>query len=137
MRSSFNGNFFAFNKKPRKKSYDDDDAKGNNIKKKNKVLFDNPKKFNVKRLRSSVVDNIPTLKYKSEVTRSKTNPIKKFFKNNSKTNSFDDKLCKNSNNNNKFSKIDSSTMEKIKKKRRSLSIKQKEVIDKWKNKIQL
>ena len=137
MRSSFNGNFFAFNKKPSKKSYDEDDVKENNIKKKNKVLFETPKKFGVKRMRSSFVDNKPTLTFKNDVTRAKTNPIKRLFKINKKSISFDDNLLKICKNRNKINKIDSGVIEKIKRKRCSLSIKQNEVIDKWKNNIQI
>ena len=132
IRSSFNGNFFNFNKKTRKKSYDEDDVKENSIKKKNKILFDAPKKFGVKRLKSSICDNKPTLRDKCNVIRAKTNPIKR-LKINSSANSFDDKLLKICEKRNKINKIEIS----IRKKRRSLSIKQKEVIDKWKNKIKI
>ena len=135
MKSSFNGHFFVFNKKPRKKSYDEDDAKGNNIKKKNKVLFETPRKLGIKRMKSSVVDNKSTLTFKSDVTRAKTNPIRRLFKINNKSYSFDDNLLKICKKRKEINKIESGIMEKIRKKRRSLSIKQKDVIDKWKNKI--
>ena len=88
-------------------------------------------------MKSHVVDNKSKLAFKSAVTRAKTNPIKRLFKINKKSNSFDNKLLNIYKKRNKINKVDSSVMEKIRKKRCSLSIKQNEVIDKWKNNIQI
>ena len=137
MKSSFNGQFFSFNKKPsRKKSLDDQKNKGN-VKQSPKELFDQPKKIEFKRLRSSIFRKKTDFKSKIEVSRSRTYPIKIVNKNQKKSKSFDDNLFKVAEKRKKIIEIDKNEIEKIKKKRYSLLSKRKEVISKWINKMDI
>ena len=139
LKSSFNGNFFAFSKKPTRKGSIEEDKKGI-LKKSSKEVFDNNNK-SVKRLRSSIVSNVTNLNTKHDnikKIRSKTNPIKGFTTQRiiQKSKSFDEytlMVCKNRNINNK---VESNIMNGLMQKRRSLSNKQKEVMENWKNIIE-
>ena len=137
MRSSLNANCLAFNRKPaRKKSFDEDDKK-ETIKRNSKGLFDNPKKVVLKRLKSSVFDdNKSRFNHKSDVTRANTNPIKRVYKGRGKRKSFDDNKLSICSKRNNVKKIETDVIQKIRKKRRSLSGKQKEIMDKYWNKIE-
>ena len=138
LKSSFNGNFFAFSKKPTRKGSIEDDKKGI-LKQGSKEIFENNK--SVKRLRSSIVSNVSNLNAKTDnikKIRSKTNPIKGFSTQRIiyKAKSFDEHallICKNRNINNR---VESNIMNGLIQKRRSLSNRQKEVIEKWKNTIE-
>jgi hypothetical protein len=141
MKSSFNGQFFAFNKKQIRKGSIEVEDKKNKLTKTAKELFEKNEKPGCKRLRSSIVSNISHLNTKHDnikKIRSKTNPIKGFLTNRVKikAKSFDDSLlnvCKSRYKNNK---VESNIMNGLKQKRLSLSIKQNGIIEKWKNKIE-
>ena len=135
-KSSLNGNFFAFSKKPRKKSYADDDKILKNEPNKNN-LFDTPKKFGFKRLKSSILGKKNDLN-SNDISRSKTNPIKRLSisKIKTKPKSLDDKILKECKKRNKLNKVESNIIENLRRITTSLSGKKKEVIDKWKNKIE-
>ena len=81
MKSLINGSIYAFSKKPIKKASIEniEDNKNNSKENKNlKILFDtNPKKFDFKSLKSSVVGNKGNYNNINDLNRSKTNPIKK------------------------------------------------------------
>ena len=136
MKSTVNGTFFAFSKRPRKKSYADDDKITKNDSKKNN-LFDAPKKFGFKRLKSSILGKKTDFN-SNDISRSKTNPIKRFSigKIKTKPKSLDDKIMKEFKKRKKINKIESNIIENLRRITRSLSGKKKEVIDKWKNKIE-
>ena len=135
MKSTFNGNFFAFNKNHRKKSLVDDDKKMKRGS--NKHLFDNPKKFGFKRLRSSILGKKSNFD-SNEISRSKTNPIKRLSVGKIKLGpkSLDDKILKNYKKRKKINKIESDIIENLRRITRSLSGKKRNVIDKWKNIIE-
>ena len=85
MRSSVNGNFFAFKKKRSRKGSLEEPTKKAKIKEHQKEFFDNVKNIGVKRLRSSIVGNKSSF-YKdnnqNNERKSKTNPFRKLNKNN-------------------------------------------------------
>ena len=135
MKSSFNGQFISFNKKPARKKSIEEPKNIGNIKQSPKDLFDNSKKVEVKRLRSSIFGKKSCFKNKSDVPRSKTNPIKS-FRIRKKSKSFDDKLLNIFKKRNKIIEIDSIEMERIRNKRFfSLIDKKKNIISKWQKKF--
>ena len=135
MKSSFNGQFISFNKKPARKKSIEEPKNIGNIKQSPKDLFDNSKKVEVKRLRSSIFGKKSCFKNKSDVPRSKTNPIKS-FRIRKKSKSFDDKLFNIFKKRNKIIEIDSIEMERIRNKRFfSLIDKKKNIISKWQKKF--
>ena len=95
-------------------------------------------------MRSSIVSNVSNLNNKTDNVkikkiRSRTNPIKGFFTQRIiyKSKSFDEHVlivCKNRNINNR---VESNIMNGLMQKRHSLSNRQKEVIEKWKNAIEI
>ena len=105
-----------------------------------KVLFEAPKQLGFKRLKSSVLGNKNNYNSINEHNKSKTIPIKKKFvvkkKNIKKSISIDNNTLKNLCKNNIIDKIENDEKEKIGKKRRSSSGKEKEKIEKLLNKIE-
>ena len=148
MKSLFNGSIFAFSRKPARKKSSKEGIEFENHKKlkegqnkNNLPIFDNNNKLGPKRLRSSVVRNKSNFNnINNSTNRSKTNPVikyakkKKVLKNTIK--SLDNstlKICQKINN---LNNLENEVMEKIRQKRRSLSGGKKEVINKWKSKIE-
>ena len=144
MKSLINGSIFAFSKKkPQRKASIEEgmEPKLNNKDNKNlKVLFEAPKQLGFKRLKSSVLGNKNNYNSINEHSKSKTIPIKKKFvvkkKNIKKSISIDNNTLKNLCKNNIIDKIENDEKEKIGKKRRSSSGKEKEKIEKLLNKIE-
>ncbi len=145
LKSLINGSIFTFTKKPtRKASKEDEEDKKNNNNNNNKdnknlkVLFDNQKKFGFKRLKSSVVGNKGNFRNINDLTKSRTIPIKKIFSKRirKKSKSIDNTLLNNYKKNDILDKIQKEEYEKIRKERKSLSGKQKEILDKWRNNIE-
>jgi hypothetical protein len=147
MKSLINGSIFAFSKKkPQRKASIEEgmDPKINNNNKDNKnlkILFEAPKQLGCKRLKSSVLANKNNYNNINEHNKSKTIPIKKKFvvkknTNVKKSTSIDNNTLKNYCKNNIIDKIESDEKEKIGKKRRSSSGKQKEKIEKLLNEIE-
>ena len=140
MRSSVNGNFFAFKKKRSRKGSLEEPTKKAKIKEHQKEFFDNVKNIGVKRLRSSIVGNKSSF-YKdnnqNNEMKSKTNPFRKLNKNKKKLKfkSFDENILKVSKKRKKNNKIEN--VQNIRQKSSSLPVKKKEIIDKWKNKIEI
>ena len=133
MRSSLNGQFLNFTKKSsRKKSIDEPPSKAS-IGKKN-ITDLSPKKVGFKRLKSSFFRNTTEIS-NIEITRAKTNPIKRIIKE-KLSKSFDDKLLIVFQNRNKENEIDSENRERFRKTIRSLSGKKNEVISKWRKKVE-
>ena len=134
MRSSVNGNFFAFKKKRSRKGSLEEPTKKAKIKEHQKEFFDNVKNIGVKRLRSSIVGNKSSF-YKdnnqNNEMKSKTNPFRKLNKNKKKLKfkSFDENILKVSKKRKKNNKIEN--VQNIRQKSSSLPVKKKEIIDKW------
>ena len=141
MKSSFNGPFLNFNKKPINIKDKKESGKKGEKKHKLRGLFDEDnfeKKVLVKRLKSSIVGNNSVFNKKKDFTRSKTNPMTKINvnKNRKKAKSFDGNIlniCKNRNN---IIKLEIDTLSKINQKRRSLSNKKKQLLDKFRRNLE-
>ena len=132
MRSSFNSNFLAFNKrKPRKGSLEGLTKKVK-IKQHSREL-EKVKTPGVKRLRSSNFVNKSILN--NNESKAKTNPDRKLNKNKNKHKSFDDIALRVSKKRKKV-RIATDIIEDIKKKSSSFSIKKKDVINKMKTTIE-
>ena len=132
MRSSFNSNFLAFNKrKPRKGSLEGLTKKVK-IKQHSREL-EKVKTPGVKRLRSSNFVNKSILN--NNESKAKTNPDRKLNKNKNKHKSFDDIALRVSKKRKK-DRIATDIIEDIKKKSSSFSIKKKDVINKMKTTIE-
>ena len=140
MKSLINGSIFAFSRKPTKQSVEEEGEKKNKeLKNSNsKVLFDTtPKKFGFKRLKSSILQNKSNINSINSLNRTRSPNFKDSRKKNKKSaKSFDYKKNKISTKRIKILKIENISTERIRKKRRSLSNKEKVVLDKWKNLIE-
>ena len=89
-------------------------------------------------MKSSIVGNNSVFNKKKDFTRSKTNPMTKINvnKNRKKAKSFDGNIlniCKNRNN---IIKLEIDTLSKINQKRRSLSNKKKQLLDKFRRNLE-
>ena len=137
MKSLINGSIFAFSRKPTKQSVEEEGEKVNKENKNTKVVFDtNPKKYEIKRLRSSILQKKTNINNINSLNRTRSPNFKSTRRKNKKsTKSLDDKKFKINSKRDKIIKIENNNLEKIRKKRRSLSSKQKIVMDKWKNLI--
>lgn len=137
LKSTCNGPFFNFGRKiVNKKSVDDEDKKSNK-KTNSKEFFDNKDVVvGVKKLRSSIFGNNKSIFHpNNDVIRSNTNPIKITITNKPKnilSKSFDDTKLKIYQNRKNVNKLESTIINKMNRKIRSLSGKKK-IVDKWKN----
>ena len=143
LKSTLNGPFFGFGRKIVNKKTMDNSDKHSSKKSSSKGIFDNKDivTVEVKRLKSSIMPNKSIFHPKNDVTRSNTNPIKTTLTFKSKNNivsskSFDESILKICKNRKDANKLESTLINTINRKSRSLSGKKKEVIEKWKNKLE-
>ena len=134
IRSSFNGNFFAFNKRKTRKGSLEEPTKKVKIKQHSKEI-EKVKSPGVKRLRSSVFGKNSILN--NNESRAETNPGRKLNKNKNKNKhkSFDESALKVSKKRKK-DRAATDIIEDTKNKCSSLSIKKKNVINKMKTTIE-
>ena len=136
MRSSFNGQFLNFTKKSgRKKSADEQQSKASKDKRSDKDVLSSPKKTGFKRLKSSMFRNKPEIN-NTDVTRAKTNPVKRFNNKNKISKSLDENKLKIYQKVKSKNLLDFEEREKVRKKARSLTGKKKEEISKRRKKIE-
>lgn len=142
LKSSFNGPFFNFKKKPNAKEISNEKEKNGNPIPKPKVVFDRDnftKTIEVKKLRSSIVGNNTVFNNSLlDFSRSKTNPIKKInlIKNIKRANSLDCKILSITKSMNEISKLESDILSKINDKKALSLSKNEKVLELFKNKFE-
>lgn len=142
LKSSFNGPFFNFKKKPITKEISIEKERNGKPTPKPKVVFDRDnftKTIEVKKLRSSIVGNNAVFNNSLlDFSRSKTNPIKKInlIKNIKRANSLDGKILSITKNMNEISKLESDILSKINNKKPLSLSKNEKVLELFKNKFE-
>ena len=142
LKSSFNGPFFNFKKKPITKEISIEKERNGMPTPKPKVVFDRDnftKTIEVKKLRSSIVGNNAVFNNSLlDFSRSKTNPIKKInlIKNIKRANSLDGKILSITKNMNEISKLESDILSKINNKKPLSLSKNEKVLELFKNKFE-
>ena len=142
LKSSFNGPFFNFKKKPITNEISIEKERNGKPTPKPKVVFDRDnftKTIEVKKLRSSIVGNNAAFNNSLlDFSRSKTNPIKKInlIKNIKRANSLDGKILNITTNMNEISKLESDILSKINDKKPLSLSKNEKILELFKNKFE-